>query len=77
MSVDRDAILARHAQELADYDAQMRRNIQADVEHRQWRSTFRIRAASMFGVPCAEVTQAQWDAAYERTVQDTMPRAAR
>lgn len=76
-SNSRDAIVHRHAQELANHDAQARRNAQADAEWRAWRSPFIVRASLMFNVPCAEVTQAQFLAAQGQTALDTMPQRLR
>lgn len=47
---------------------------QRDAEFHAFRSGFIVRAAMMFNVPCSEVTNAQYDAAYQATLRDTMPK---
>ena len=51
----------------------LKRNAQAKSQWHAWRSPFIVRASLMFGVPCGEVTLAQYAAAVERTKQDTPP----
>lgn len=77
MSTARDKILHRHAQELADFDAQERRNVESMAQWHAHRGPFIVRAALMFKVSCAEVTQAQYAAAVQQTERDTMPRSLR
>lgn len=73
MNARRDAIVRRHAEELAQFDEQERKH-HYDEWHRQARlSGFRVRASLMFNVPTGEVTQQQLNAAIERTAQDFVP----
>lgn len=56
-----------------EHEALLRRNAQVMAEWHAWRSPFIVRASLMFNVPTTEVTAAQYAAAVERTIQDTMP----
>lgn len=56
-----------------EHKALLRRNAQVLAEWHAWRQPFIVRASLMFDVPPAEVTQAQYNAAYEQTLRDTMP----
>lgn len=55
---------------------EQKRMHEADAKFHARRSGFIVRAALMFNVSCAEVTQAQYMAAVERTQQDTVPTTA-
>lgn len=56
-----------------EHEELLRRNAQAAAEWHAWRQPFIVRASLMFDVPPAEVTQEQYNAAYEQTRRDTMP----
>ena len=60
-----------------EQEALLRRNFQSTAEFHAWRGPFIVRAAMMFNVPVAALTQAQYRAAVEATERDTIPANAR